>query len=313
MDDSPQPVLCLAGATATGKTAIALSLADALGAEIINADSRQVYADFPCICAQPTEQEKRRAPHHLYGILETQEAINAGEWCRRASDTVRSVLSRGRVPLLVGGTGMYFHSLLHGIVPIPTIDPAIRAALEDRIDEEGPLALYAELKSIDAEYAVKIHPHDRQRIVRAHEVFEQTGRTLSWWHSQQSMQRPFCRGPLYVLAADRLWLAPRIETRIEQMIAGGAMDEARRAYEKCSQSDAPGWTGIGCAELLACLLGRISLADAKSLWIKHTKTYAKRQNTWFRGRSEARFFDPLRGNALVTQAVRDWRQMTEKE
>ncbi|MBQ7607273.1 MAG: tRNA (adenosine(37)-N6)-dimethylallyltransferase MiaA [Desulfovibrionaceae bacterium] len=307
-----QPVLCLAGATATGKTSIAISIADALGAEIINADSRQVYADFPGICAQPTEAEKKRAPHHLYGMLATSEAINAGEWCRMAYATVCQVLARGHVPLLVGGTGMYFHSLLHGILPIPPIDPAIRSSLESRIEAFGPLALYDELKAFDLAYAETIHPHDRQRIVRAHEVYEQTGHTISWWRKQASLQRPFCYGPLYVLLADRLWLAPRIETRIERMLEEGALDEARAAYAHCSDPDAPGWTGIGCAELMAYLLGRIRLDEAQALWVKHTKAYAKRQNTWFRGRSEAQFFDPAKPQAVVEAAIREWRRLIDE-
>ncbi|MBQ7456271.1 MAG: tRNA (adenosine(37)-N6)-dimethylallyltransferase MiaA [Desulfovibrio sp.] len=303
---TPFPVLCLAGATASGKTSLALAMAKALGGAIINADSRQIYADFPLICAQPTPEEQAQAPHYLYGILPSTAKISAGEWCHLAHDAIVSARKQHLVPILVGGTGMYFQALLHGIVPIPPIDPALRATLEARMDAEGPLALYGELEACDPSYAKSIHQNDRQRIVRALEVFHQTGHPFSWWHHQKSLQQPFCQGPLYVIAASLDWLEPRIRARIDSMMESGALKEAKEAFARCPNTEAPAWSGIGCWELLAYLRGRVSLDEALALWCKHTRAYAKRQNTWFRGRKEAIFFQPKQEADLLAHAVQDW-------
>ena len=192
---APLPVICLAGPTGCGKTAAALTLAEALDGEVINADSRQVYSDFPLITAQPSPEEQACCPHHLYGFLPTEQKISAGRWADQAVAEAKAVLARGHVPLLVGGTGLYFQGLLHGIAEIPAIDPAITAALTARLAEEGPAALHAELAAKDPAYAARIHPNDRQRIVRALEVLAGTGHTFSWWH-EHGMPEPPCAGPL---------------------------------------------------------------------------------------------------------------------
>ncbi|MCR5813832.1 MAG: tRNA (adenosine(37)-N6)-dimethylallyltransferase MiaA [Desulfovibrio sp.] len=308
--DHPLPVLCLAGPTGAGKTDLALRLAERLTCEVINTDSRQIYADFPIICAQPSAQEQAQCPHHLYGVLPTQEKISAGQWCEMAESCIREVLGRGHVPLLVGGTGMYFHTLLHGMAPIPAIDPALRKRLEDRVDREGPEQLHAELALCDPDYAAKIHPHDRQRIVRALEVAEQTGQTFSWWHAQKALQRPAVHGPLFVFQASMAWLEPRLKRRIDQMLALGALAEAKKAYQHCSDPEAPGWSAIGCAELLAFLQGRLSFEDCLSHWYQNTRAYAKRQNTWFRGRKEAIFFTAEARDFFLNEAQRAWEMLT---
>ena len=307
--DKVLPVLCLAGPTGAGKTDLALRLAARLGCEVINTDSRQIYADFPIICAQPSPAEQAQCPHHLYGLLASDEKISAGQWCAMAETCIAEVLERGHVPLLVGGTGMYFHTLLHGMAPIPAIDPKLRRRLEARVQSEGPEPLYAELVRLDPDYAAKIHPHDRQRIVRALEVAQQTGRTFSWWHAQKSLQRPAVRGPLFVLQCTMAWLEPRLQQRIDQMLALGALAEAKRAWQNCSDPHAPGWSAIGCAELLAFLQGRLSFEESLALWYQNTRAYAKRQNTWFRGRKEAQFFAPDATEAFLFQAESAWQSL----
>ncbi|MCR4666610.1 MAG: tRNA (adenosine(37)-N6)-dimethylallyltransferase MiaA [Desulfovibrio sp.] len=298
------PVLCLAGPTASGKTSLALALATELPVEVINADSRQVYADFPLISAQPTPEERAVCPHHLYGILSSDTQISAGEWRDMALAKIIEVLSRGHVPLLCGGTGMYFQTLLHGIAPIPPTDRDVRARIEDRVGREGLAALHNELCSKDPEYAAKIHPHDRQRIVRALEVLEQTGRTLSDWHKEGTASP--VSGPLFVIQASLDWLMPRIEARIECMMKEGALDEMKRAFARAPDPSLPGFSSIGCAELLACARGTLTFEDALTLWIKNTRAYAKRQNTWFRGRKEARFFSPSEGKRFISEACSAW-------
>ena len=300
---APLPVICLAGPTGCGKTAAALALAEALKGEVINADSRQVYSDFPLITAQPSPEERACCPHHLYGFLPTEQKISAGRWADQAVAEAKAVLARGHVPLLVGGTGLYFQGLLHGIAEIPAIDPAITAALTARLAEEGPAALHAELAASDPAYAARIHPNDRQRIVRALEVLAGTGHTFSWWH-EHGMPEPPCAGPLLVLDMELDALTPRLARRIDLMLHAGALEEARAALRRCDDPAAPGWSGIGCAELLAHLRGELSLEACKALWFKNTRAYAKRQLTWFRARPDAVACAPGDISALLALAGR---------
>lgn len=283
---APLPVICLAGPTGCGKTAAAIELAHALDAEIVNADSRQVYADFPCITAQPSAEERAACPHHLYGFLPTEARISAGRWAEMAAEAVRRLHERGKRALLVGGTGLYFQTLLRGIADIPPVAPEISARWTQRLAEEGPERLHAELGRLDPAYAARIHPHDRQRIVRALEVQDATDKPFSWWH-EHAMSAPLCAGPLFSLSPTLDWLEPRLARRIDLMLAEGALEEARAARRRNDDPAAPGWSGIGCAEVLAHLRGELSLADCRTLWLRHTRAYAKRQLTWFRGRKEA--------------------------
>ena len=236
---APLPVICLAGPTGSGKTAAALALAAALDGEVVNADSRQVYADFPLITAQPSPEERASCPHHLYGFLTTENKISAGRWAEAAVDKVRDILARGKTPLLVGGTGLYFQALLRGMAEIPPVDPQLTAAITALVDEQGAPALHAELAQADPAYAAKIHPNDRQRIIRALEVCQSTGRSFTWWHSN-SMSAPLCVGPLLTLDASLAWLEPRLARRLDLMLAGGALDEARAAMRHCADPAAPG-------------------------------------------------------------------------
>lgn len=300
---APLPVICLAGPTGCGKTAAAIELAHALDAEIVNADSRQVYADFPCITAQPSAEERAACPHHLYGFLPTEARISAGRWAEMAAETVRRLRDGGKRALLVGGTGLYFQTLLRGIADIPPVAPEISARWMERLAEEGPERLHAELGRLDPAYAARIHPHDRQRIVRALEVQDATGKPFSWWH-EHAMSAPLCAGPLFYLAPTLDWLEPRLARRIDQMLAEGALEEARAARRRNDDPAAPGWSGIGCAEVLAHLRGELSLEDCRALWLRHTRAYAKRQLTWFRGRPEAVAVPPGETASLLRR-VRD--------
>jgi tRNA dimethylallyltransferase len=290
-DTSPLPVICLAGPTGTGKTALALDLAEALNGEIINADSRQTYADFPIITAQPTEAERARCPHHGYAFLATSQKISAGRWAEITRESIRAARSRDKTPLLVGGTGLYFQTLLHGIAKIPHPPPAVSRELEARLAAGGLAGLYRELTQVDAAYAARIHPNDKQRILRALEIFYATRRPFSWWHAQAGTA-PWARGPLIVLRADLQSLTPRLKRRIERMAADGAFAEARKALAACPDTSAPGWSGIGAAETLACIQGCLSREECLRLWLKNTRAYAKRQLTWFRARPEACFIRP---------------------
>ena len=296
-------VVCLAGPTGTGKSAAALHLAAEFGGEVINADSRQVYADFPIITAQPGTEELRRCPHHLYGFLGIMEQINAGQWAKLSAAKIAECAALGRLPLLVGGTGLYIQAITRGMTDIPPVEPAVAKRLEEEYSRQGPQLLHARLEEVDPPYAARTHAHNRQRVLRALGVWECTGRTFSWWHGQ-GRKHPLCRALLLVLRAELGELTPRLERRINTMLKAGALDEAYLARAKCADSQAPGWSGIGCAELYRHLAGELSLEQARALWLNNTRAYAKRQLTWFRGQQDATWMEAadLAGMLVKTRA-----------
>lgn len=278
---NPMPVICLLGATGAGKTAASLALAEALPGSVVNLDSRQVYREFPIITAQPSPEEQAAAPHYLYGFLPCTERISAGVFADRAHEASAEVFTAGRIPLLVGGAGLYLRAFLEGLAPIPPVDEAMREELETALDRKGLPALRQRLEAVDPEYAAAIHPNDTQRTVRALEVYESTGKTLSWWHAQPTPTPPVRALKLF-LEVEQEALHRRLDERITAMIEAGAVDEARHALATCPDPDAPGWSGIGCAELHGYLTGKYDMQDARALWLRNTKAYAKRQMTWFR-------------------------------
>ncbi|THB71582.1 MAG: tRNA (adenosine(37)-N6)-dimethylallyltransferase MiaA [Desulfovibrio sp.] len=299
-----QPIVFLAGPTGAGKTEAALTLAREFRGSVVNFDSRQVYRDFPIITAQPSPEEQAQCPHLLYGFLGCEEKITAGAFVDMARSAIAEVAEQGRLPLLVGGTGLYMRSLLSGLAPIPPVDPAISEELDRRLAAEGLTALHIELTRCDPEYAAKIHPNDKQRTLRALEVFLATGKPLSWWH-ERPVQRPPYRALVLGVQVDLQELAPRLEQRIEVMLAAGALDEARAALEKCPDPHAPGWSSIGCAELREHLLGDLTMDQAKELWLRNTRAYAKRQLTWFNKEQDMRWFPPG-GLKAVLDVVREF-------
>lgn len=288
---SRKRLVCLVGPTGTGKSALALKLAETFRGGIINADSRQVFRAFPIITAQPTAEEQSLCQHRLYGFLDTESRISAGTWAEKALTELDTFAEQGVLPLLAGGTGLYLRALLDGMVEIPALPDIVLDRLVEECAERGSEVLHARLAGIDPDYAARIHPNDRQRILRALGVFEVTGKRFSWWHSQtppppdMDVLRIGLRLPLDALA-------PRLTVRIDQMLASGAWEEARAAYAQNPNVHAPGWSGIGCVELHACLSGTLSLADACALWVKNTRAYAKRQLTWFNADKRILWFTP---------------------
>lgn len=304
---TPLFIPCILGPTGAGKTAAALALAAALPLGVVNADSRQIYADFPLITAQPSPEERAVCPHALYAFLDTRENLGAGEYARLAAEHLRAFAVKGRVPALVGGTGLYFRALLEGLAPIPVIPPDITAVWQERCRSEGSAALHALLAERDPLYAAKIHPHDRQRITRALEVQEATGKPFSWWHGRPLPQSPYrvCKLGVGLELAE---LTPLLARRIEAMLQAGALEEARAALDRCPDPQAPGWSGIGCAEVHAYLSGRLSLDACRELWLKNTRAYAKRQLTWFRADKSVRWFRPEQTKAMVELVLRELEQ-----
>ncbi len=296
------PIVCLLGPTGTGKTAAAIAISRRVDASVINFDSRQVYSDFPIITAQPDGEERAACPHLLYGFLPTMEKMTAARFVGLAMETIAEVQGQGRLPILVGGTGLYIKSLLNGMAPIPEIPQDIREKVLARVKNEGPQVLHAELVQTDPDYAARIHQNDTQRNVRAAEVFISTGKNMTWWHTE-SEHAPAPYDALKIgmkITLDDL--EPHLGKRIDQMLELGALAEAKTAFDTCPEPDAPGWTGIGCAELLAFLRDEMTLDEARIKWIKNTRAYAKRQITWFRKETDIHWFAPGENEAVADLA-----------
>ncbi len=287
----PLRALCLAGPTGSGKTNAAIRLALAINGEVINADSRQVYMHFPIITAQPSCAERAFCPHHLYGFLDTEYKLSAGQWADMALEVARDIIARGKIPIFVGGTGLYFRTILEGIAEIPPVPEHISKELIERCKVAGTAPLHHELAQIDAAYAARIHPNDTQRILRALEVYAATGKTFTWWH-ENAMPSPPVKALYMGVNMSLEYLTPRLGARIEEMMQMGALEEAKAAFKLCVNRDAPAWSGIGCAELYAYICEELSLDQALELWRKNTRAYAKRQLTWFRAVKDIKWFEP---------------------
>jgi tRNA dimethylallyltransferase len=292
-------VISLLGPTGSGKTALALTLARHWPVTVVNLDSRQVYRDFPIITAQPGEGERAACPHRLYGFLDTAEPMAAGRFGDLAREEVAEALAQGRLPVLVGGTGLYLRGLTRGFAPIPPVPPEVRAAVQERYTRLGPESMHLELSAKDPAYARRIHPNNRQHVCRALEVHEATGLPFSYWHAQDH-DKPQWRFLKIGVGAERYVLNERLVRRTEAMLAAGAVDEARVALEHCPDVTAPGWTGIGCSELAAHLRGEMGLDEAVDLWVKNTKAYAKRQMTWFKPEPELNWVESGDEEAALT-------------
>lgn len=297
-ESSPLFLPCVMGPTGAGKTAASLALAEAFAASVVNADSRQVYRDFPIITAQPTPEERRRCPHLLYGCLGSEEKLGAGAYARAAAAAIAAERQKGRLPVLVGGTGLYFRALLAGMAPIPQVPPELARTWQERCQAEGSPALHRLLEEKDPAYAARIHPNDRQRVTRALEVLEATGKTFSWWHERPAPASPYrpCKIGIALPLKD---LEAPLARRIDLMLEAGALEEGRKALEACADPSAPGWSGIGCAEVYRHLAGEIGLDECRALWLKNTRAYAKRQLTWFRADPEIRWFAPDQTGEIV--------------
>lgn len=294
--------ISLVGPTGAGKSALALHLARDFDIGIVNADSRQIYRAFPVITAQPSAEQQGACPHLLYGFLSTHEALSAGAWAELALERIRDLMEHGRLPVLVGGTGLYMRALVDGIVAIPKTPPRISRWFADECARLGPEKLHERLLLVDPDYAARIHPRDRQRVVRALEVFEATGKPFSWWHAQTPP--PLDADILHLGVKLPLQeLTPLLAERVEQMLHAGAIEEARAAFAHCPD-DAPGWSGIGCRELLRWLRGEYTLAEARNLWIKNTRAYAKRQLTWFHADSRIHWLAPSAAGKLSEEVSR---------
>ena len=276
-------VILIAGPTASGKSALALTLAEKLNGEVVNADSMQVYRDLRIITARPTPQEEQRVPHRLYGHVDAAENYSVGRWCADAAATLAAAQQAGRPAIVIGGTGLYFNALTRGIAAVPPIPPDIREQVRGRLLSEGAPALHADLAARDPAGAARLRPGDRSRVTRALEVVLATGRSFYDWHD---VNKPptidLARVAKVFLMPDRDDLLKRIDARFDAMMAAGALDEVRALAARNLNPSLPAMKAHGVPWLIRHLKGGIELSEAVEGGKRDTRQYTKRQATWFR-------------------------------
>lgn len=297
--DPPKPPLALiAGPTASGKSSLALALAEARGGVVINADSAQVYRDLRIVSARPSEADEARAAHRLYGTRDGADACSAADWAVDAKAAIAEAHAAGRLPILAGGTGLYIRTLIEGIAPVPEIDPSVRKAVRALSVGEAHAALAVE----DLEAAVRLRASDTSRIARALEVMRSTGRTLKAWQAEKhgGIGDQVALSPV-ILLPPRDWLHARCDARFEATFSEAGIEEVRLLLARHLPALAPVMRAIGVREIAAFLRGETTRDAALAAGKIATRQYAKRQYTWFRRQPpEAwpRFEEALEGEAL---------------
>jgi tRNA dimethylallyltransferase len=299
------PILVIVGATGVGKTSTACRVAAALGGEIVSADSRQIYKGLDIGTAKPSAEELRAARHHMINVADPREFFDAGRYSEDARALFKSVAARDRVPVLVGGTGLYLRAALEGLFPGPKRDDALRERLraEERMD---PGCLHRRLRHVDPVKAEQLSPRDLIRVLRALEVYELTGVPLSKAQAEWSPE------PVHHVAIGltrpREELYRRIDSRVLEMVKLGLFEEVERLLASGLPPDAPGLKTIGYREIVSCLKGEISRSEAAGLIQRNTRRYAKRQMTWFRRMSIRRWISLEDPNEAAEEIVGLWRR-----
>lgn len=299
-DETPS-VLVIAGPTATGKTRAALELAARFDGELIGADSVQVYRGFDIGSAKPTRAELGELVHHLIDVVDPDEDIDAAAYSKLADEAIEATVARRRLPIVVGGTGLWLRALLRGLVDVPPVDPKVRARLESAAATEGAPALHGRLAAVDPATAESVHPNDALRIIRALEVYEQTGTPLGELRAAHALGEPRYRSVFVVLDTDRDQHARLIEDRAQGMIEAGWIDEVRELRRTWGDDVRP-FRSVGYREVLAHLRDGIPLDQTVRLIQKSTRTYARRQRTWFKSDPSVNYWTD-RDALLEPQAV----------
>jgi len=276
-------IIIICGPTATGKTCLAIDIAKEINGVIINADSQQVYREIPVITAQPTKVELQQAPHRLYGFISVREPFSVAIWLEAVQREIKDILAQGKTPILVGGTGMYIKALLDGIAQVPEISSEIRGQVRQMCDEEGAESVHAKLTLIDPIIATKLNPADRQRVLRAYEVFLETGKSLLYWQNQKTTPIfPREMFDIRIILPDRAEIYDKCNLRLLKMLEDSLLDEIRALDKMNVTGSLPAMRACGLREFIAHLHGEISLEKAILSAQQATRNYVKRQFTWFR-------------------------------
>ena len=274
-----EKIILLSGPTATGKSSLALKIAETIGAEIINADSIQLYRDLSILTARPnTENEKIK--HHCYGFLNGDINWSVGKWINEVKKIINDIIERKKVPIIVGGTGFYFKAITDGLSPIPDIDKSIRLEIESELEKNGLEKLYKKLNIIDVDASERINPNDRQRIMRALEVYEGTKKKISdfWLMDRKKIINQFSIN--FKIDADRDWIYKNCDLRVDNMFKNGVIEEVEHLLNKNYSATSPIMKAIGVNEIKSFLNNEISIDKASELIKFKTHHYAKRQITW---------------------------------
>jgi tRNA dimethylallyltransferase len=290
-----RPAILLMGPTASGKSALAMELASRLPVEIVSVDSAQVYRGMDVGTAKPGAADRVRVPHHLIDIIDPTESYSAAQFRSDALELIRAIAARGRTPLLVGGTMLYFKALLEGLSELPSSDAAVRADIDEEAAQRGWPAMHAELAKIDAATATRLKPNDSQRIQRALEVFRVSGRPMSELIGRSARgAAPFRPVAVGLVPGDRAVLHRRIEARLDAMLANGLVDELRALRERYAlRPGLPSTRCVGYRQAWQFIDGEITAAELRDRGIFATRQLAKRQLTWLRSMSAVEIFDCL--------------------
>ena len=302
-----QNIICIAGPTASGKTALSIALAKELDGEIVSCDSMQVYKRMDIGTAKPTAAERENIPHHMLSVAEPWEDFSVGKYCDMAAPIVDDIMARGKTAIIVGGTGLYMDALIRGNAFAPCPSTGCRERLEKLAEKQGIAAVIEQLREVDPESAARLHPSDQKRIIRALEVYLETGKTITQ-HNLETQQIPPRYSPVWFALedADRATLYERIDRRVEEMLRQGLLEEikallAEGVPEKCTAMQA-----IGYKEFVDALAGRSSVETATALVQQASRKYAKRQLTWFRRNSAIHWLrrEPGEGTAEILSKAR---------
>ncbi len=303
--DSPITIFIM-GATATGKTDLALAVYNELSSELISVDSALVYRGMDIGTAKPDAQTLRNFPHHLIDIIEPEDVYSAGQFREDALQLMQKTVTNQRTPILVGGTMLYFNALQKGMANMPEVDNSVKQAIETEAKTKGILAMHERLKSVDAVAAERIHPNDPQRIKRALELYDFTGKTLTEFWSEQAQNKadfsfPYQRIKIALMPADRIELRKRITTRFDNMLQQGFIEEVESLFKRGNlHADMPSIRAVGYRQVWSYLAGEYGYDEMREKAIIATAQLAKRQMTWLRKETECNFIDPI---ALNTQKV----------
>ncbi len=276
---SPDDLLAIVGPTASGKTALAVALAEKLGGEIVSADSVQIYRGFDIGSGKPTADEIARAPHHLVGVFDPREPVDAAIWGQLADAAIADIRARGRVPIVCGGTFLWVKALLFGLAEAPAGTPETRARHRAIAESEGRAALHARLRAVDAETADRLHANDFVRVSRALEVHELSGKPMSAWQREHGFARPRHRARLIAIGCEPAVLTERITARARAWLAGGWIDEVQGLLDR-GFGDARAMASVGYAQVRASLAGEIPAGDLETAVVRATRVFARRQRTW---------------------------------
>ena len=294
------PVIAIMGPTASGKTGLALEIAAKVDSEVISVDSALVYKGMDIGTAKPTQEEQEGVVHHLIDIIDPAESYSVSQFVNDTNALIGDILARGKVPILAGGTMMYFNALINGISPLPKSDEKIRDEITQQAQRLGWSKLHDELRGVDPISGERIHPNDPQRITRALEVYRSTGKTLTHWQQQEGEKCPYNIAQFAIAPADRAVLHERIATRFDLMLEQGFEKEVVKLYERSDlHEDLPSIRSVGYRQMWQYLDGQLSYAEMRERGIIATRQLAKRQLTWLRGWEQVTWLDTFANDNLT--------------